>query len=365
MYQMKNIKNQLFLGAILIALVMQSCGTKSEKNDALKADLKVKVELIESVNQASIFSYSGKIEAKQHSVLSTRIMGNIIDIFVVPGQKVQKGELLLQISDSDIVSKKAQIKASQMEAEAAFVNAEKDFNRFTVLFEQKSASQKELDDVTTHYTMAKARLMTAMEMEKELNETLKYSKIKAPYDGVITKKYVDKGDLASPGMPLLGIEQSSELYVVARIPENEIGCIEIGDTLKVKVSAVNNMMVKGKIIEVNSSALLTGSQYEVKIKLFPKPSQKALLRSGMFTNVIIEKGGVPSIMLPIDAIIYRGQLCGIYTLSQSNTALLRWIRLGKQSGEMVEIISGLTVGESYIKSYSGKIWDGAKVEIVK
>ncbi len=292
-------------------------------------------------------------------------MGNITDIYVVPGQKVKKGTVLLRISDNDIVSKKAQIKAAQIAAEAAFINAEKDYKRFTALFEQKSATQKELDDITTHYTMAKSGLSTAKEMEKELNETFKYSSITAPYNGIVTKQYINKGDIAAPGMPLFGIEQQSELNVIARIPESEISSVEIGDLVEVKVNAADNTYVKGEVIEVNSSALLTGSQYEVKIKLLPEIDQKSLLRSGMYANVLLKKGSIPAIMVPEEAIVYRGQLCGIYTLSQSNTALLRWVRIGKQSGEMVEVVSGLTEGESYIKSCSGKIWDGASVNVVK
>jgi RND family efflux transporter MFP subunit len=363
---MQNIKRQIVLISItLFALIMQSCGTQTKKKSELKANLNVKVETIKSVNQARIFSYAGKIEAKQHSVLSTRIMGNVIAINVVPGQKVRKGDVLLKISDNDILSKKAQIKAAQMEAEAIFLNAEKDYNRFKVLFEQKSASQKELDDVSTNFKMAKARLNTANEMENELNETLKYSTIRAPYNGVITKKYINNGDLASPGMSLLGIEQSNELNVIARIPESEISCVEIGDMVEVQVNAANSIRVKGEVIEVNLSALLTGSQYEVKIKLLPELEQKVLLRSGMYTKVLLEKGGIPTIMVPEKAILYRGQLCGIYTISQSNTAMLRWIRLGKQSGNNVEVLSGLAEGERYIKSYSGKIWDGVIVNIIK
>jgi RND family efflux transporter MFP subunit len=362
---MKSIKSPIILGITLIALIMQSCGSDSEKNTAVKADLKVKVETVKLVNQAKTFNYAGKIEAKQHAVLSTRIMGNVSDLFVVPGQNVKKGEILLQISDRDLISKKAQIKAAQMEAKAAFINAEKDFYRFTTLFEQKSASQKELDDVTAHYKMTKARLDSTHEMEKELNETMKYTAIKAPYNGVITKKYIDKGDLASPGIPLIGMEQSDEFNVLSRVPESEISCIEIGDEVEVKVSAANNMLVKAKVIEVNSSALLTGSQYEVKIKLMPEADQKQSLRSGMYANVMLKKGGEASIMVPEKSIVYRGQLCGIYTISQSNTALLRWVRLGKQSEDGVEVISGLSEGERYIESYSGKIWDGAFVEIVK
>ncbi len=361
---MKNISKLILLMIVAVVLFLQSCGTSTRANDGASDRLNVKMAKVQEVNQPRIFSYSGKLESSEHAVLSTRIMGNVLDVYVKPGQSVKKGQLLLQISDQDIRSKKSQIKAAQLAAEAAFINAEKDYQRFKTLFEQKSASQKELDDITTHYKMAKAQLNTAMEMEKELNETLKYASIRAPYSGMITKKFVNKGDMAAPGMPLLGIEQPKGFNVLARVPENDISCIEIGDEVNVKVAAANSQ-IKGKIIEVNASALLTGSQYEVKIKLDPSAEEKEILRSGMYANVFVEKGRVKAIMVPEDAIVYRGQLCGIYTVSQSNTVMLRWIRLGKQKGDMVEVISGLKAGESYVASCDGKICDGASVNLIK
>ncbi len=363
--QMKNINILFILGISIIIFTFSSCGSSEEKKTEQKPDLKVKIETVSVEDHARTFSYSGKIEARYHSVLSTRIMGNVTKVYVSPGQKVQKGQVLLKINDKDILSKKAQIKSTQIAAEAAFANAEKDYKRYKSLFEKKSASQKELDDISTQYKMAKAQLEATKEMEKELNETLKYATIRAPYAGVISKKYINKGDFASPGMPLLAIEQTKELNVVARIPESEISCIEVGDIVDVQVNAVNKMNVKGEVIEVNLSAQHTGSQYEVKIKLNPEVEQKTLLRSGMYANVILVKGGQPSIYVPEKAIVYKGQLCGIYTVSQSKTALLRWVRLGKKRGDQVEIISGLADGEKFIKSYTGKIWDGASIQIVK
>ena len=360
---MKSNKYLIIAIVAILAVGIQSCGEKSNANGNAKADLTVSVGTVKMKNQPEILSFSGKIEAETHSNLSTRIMGQIAKIYVESGQKVKKGQLLVQIQDKDIQAKKLQVKANMLKAEAAYNNAKKDFDRFTVLFEQKSASQKEMDDVSTNYNMAKAELEAVKQMEEEVNEMLQYAAIKAPYSGIITRKYMNDGDLASPGMPLVAIEKPGEYKVIARIPETEISKIEKNDAVKVKISALNNIEIEGMVTEVNPSALYTGNQFEAKIVLNPTKEQKRKLFSGMYANVMIKKGGMPSIMIPKNVLVRKGQLTGLYTVSQSGTAMLRWIRTGKSTDNMVEVLSGLSDGEQYIVSYKGKIWDGASVVI--
>jgi RND family efflux transporter MFP subunit len=366
---LKEIKDMNTTKTLIIALIVSlglgfaSCGAKTDAKETPKADVLVKVASVKLENQPETLSFSGKIEAETHSNLSTRIMGQIAKIYVEPGQKVKKGQLLVQIHDKDILAKKAQVKANKIEAEAAFKNAEKDYNRYTVLFEQKSASQKEMDDVTTGFNVAQARLLAVNQMEKEVDEMLRYASIRAPYNGIITRKYMNEGDLASPGVPLIAIEQPGEFKVMARIPETEITKLEKNDAVKVKISALNNTEVDGYITEINPSALYTGNQFEAKVVLNPAEDQKGKLHSGMYATVLLKKGGMPSIVIPEKVLVKRGQLTGVYTVSQSGTALLRWVRTGKKSGEMIEILSGLNDGEKYITSYQGKIWDGAKVSV--
>ncbi|MDQ2177956.1 efflux RND transporter periplasmic adaptor subunit [Marinifilum sp. D714] len=345
-----------------LAWGFQSCGRESNTKEDQKADVAVSVQTVKMLNQPELLNFSGKIEAETHSNLSTRIMGQIARIYVEPGQKVSKGQLLVQIKDQDIQAKKAQVKANMIKAESAFENAEKDYKRFTVLFEQKSASQKEMDDVTTHYNMAKAELEAVKQMEAEVNEMLRYSAIKAPYHGIIARKYMNEGDLASPGMPLVAIEKPGEYKVMARIPETEISKVQKNDVVKVKITALNEV-VNGKITEVNPSALYTGNQFEAKIVLEPTKEQKTKLYSGMYAQVSLEKGGMPGIFIPNDVLVRKGQLIGVYTVSQMGTAMLRWIRVGKTKDNMAEVLSGLSDGEQYIVSYQGKIWDGAKLSI--
>lgn len=360
---MNTTKTLIIALIVSVSIAFTSCGKKTDAKETSKADVIVNVASVKLENQPETLSFSGKIEAETHSNLSTRIMGQIAKIYVEPGQKVKKGQLLMQIHDKDILAKKAQVNANKVEAEAAFKNAEKDYNRYTVLFSQKSASQKEMDDVTTGFNMAQARLLAVNQMEKEVDEMLRYASIRAPYNGIITRKYMNEGDLASPGTPLIAIEQPGKFKVMARIPETEINKLEKNDAVKVKISALNNAEVEGVITEINPSALYTGNQFEAKVVLNPSKDQNGKLHSGMYATVLLQKGGMPSIIIPEKVLIKRGQLTGVYTVSQSGTALLRWVRTGKKSGDMIEILSGLNDGEKYITSYQGKIWDGAKVSV--
>ncbi|WP_439128192.1 efflux RND transporter periplasmic adaptor subunit, partial [Polaribacter sp.] len=120
---------------------------------------------------------------------------------------------------------------------------------------------------------------------------------------------------------------------------------------------------KGKVIEVSTSAKNTGGQYLVKVDL-EKTNAKIL--SGMFTTVqfpVAQKTNSAMVLIPTKALVKNGQLSGVYTTSQSNTALLRWLRLGSVYGDKVEVLSGLSANESYIISADGKLFNGAKISI--
>ncbi|MFA8435916.1 MAG: efflux RND transporter periplasmic adaptor subunit [Marinifilaceae bacterium] len=346
-----------------IGLIFQSCGGNQKKSEKKIGSVSVTIAEARLEDSPQLYSFSGQLEAEQHSNLSTRLMGQISEVKVEPGQKVKAGQILVQIRNKDILAKRAQVKANMVEAKTAFENAHKDYKRYQVLYQQKSASQKEMDDITTRYNMAKAKLEAVKQMKLEVEEMLLYTTIRAPYNGIITRKYVNDGDMANPGMPLIAMEKPGKFEVMARIPETEIGLVKRGDRVKVRVNALDGMLIMARISEVNPSALYTGNQYEAKVMLEPTMEQVSHLHSGMYVNVLMRKGGLPRIMVPKDVLVHRGQLTGLYTVSQGETALLRWVRVGKTVGDSVEILSGLADGEKYILSFKGKIWDGVKLNV--
>jgi len=360
------MKNILFKSAIiapLFVLLLSSCNGEKKESLAKEPAIAVKVSGASENNNGQFVTASGKIEAENSANLSTRMMGYITKLHVQVGQKVGAGQLLVSINNTDLQAKKAQVDASILQASAGYNNAKKDYDRFVNLFKQQSASQKELDDMTARYEMAKAGLEGAKQMRNEVMAQFSYSNITAPFAGVVTNTFVKEGDMANPGMPLVSIEGASRLQVTAMVSESDITAIKKGMTVKVLVKSSNESL-SGKVNEVSLSAKNTGGQYLVKINLDKTDSS---VLSGMFVNVqfpianTIPTKTSEKVLVPESALVQQGQLTGIYTIGTGNIAILRWLRIGKNFGNQVEVLSGLSANEQYIVSANGKLYNGALV----
>ncbi len=352
---------------ILSSLIITSCGgDKKEKTAELPA-IPVKINGKLDINNSSFVTASGKTEAENSANLSTRMMGYVTKVHVKVGQNVHAGQLLVSVNNTDLQAKKAQVDASIIHAQAAYNNAKKDYDRFVNLFAQQSASQKELDDMTARYEMAKAGLEAAKQMRNEIQAQFSYSNITAPFSGVVTNTFIKEGDMANPGMPLVSVEGASKLQVTAMVSESDIANVKQGMAVKINIKSLNKV-VSGRVSEISLSAKNTGGQYLVKVNL--DKSDKSIL-SGMFVNVQfpVEKTTVTNtnsserLLIPSVALVKQGQLSGVYTVGNGNTAILRWLRLGKVYGDQVEVLSGLTANEAYIVSAEGKLFNGAKVNV--
>lgn len=343
-----------------------SCSGKEEKKDGpIEKPIPVIIATASSGSQHAVIA-SGQVEAVQTGNISTRVMGRITNINVKAGDKVSKGQLLVTISDEDIRAKRAQTEAMIAEAEAAFASAKKDYDRFTALYNQQSATAKELDNVNLQFSAAKARVDAARQMRSEVNASLAYSSLYAPFSGVVTQKLAEVGNIANPGMPILTIEQSGILQVSASIAESDISNVQVGDITNVQVKSTAKNF-EGKVVQLNPSSQFTGGQYIIKISI-PEADKKDLY-SGMYVNVNIplkdeaKQVTNDNVLIPATAIINRDDLTGIYTVGANNTALLRWIRIGKNYGDKVEVVSGLSKDEKFILSSEGKLYNGAPVSI--
>ena len=356
-------KYTYIIALITLSVFMTNCGNDEKKAVADKsAPIVVKVNLVQADGENPFVTASGKVQAVNSAELSTRMMGFVNKVHVDVGDKVRKGQLLVSINNADLQAKRAQANASITEATAAFNSAQKDYNRFKNLFADNSVSQKEMDDMTARFERAKARLEVAKQMKNEVNSQFAYSNITAPFSGVVTSKNIDAGDMANPGMPLISVETPGKFEVVAMVPENEITQIKSGIKVNVIINSIDQTL-KGTVMEVSTSAKNTGGQYLVKIAL---EKTDVNILSGMFATVqfpIAKTTQTDRILIPMDAIITRGQLSGVYTVSQNNTALLRWLRLGRPFGDEVEVLSGLSADESYIVSSEGKLFNGARVSV--
>lgn len=346
---------------IIIVFSASSCGD-SKKEVAMDNNIvNVSVAKPNSNATGQFFTASGQIEADQFSNLSTKVTGYIERIYVKIGDKVNKGQLLLKINNTDLEAQRSQVKAKLLQAEANYKIAENNYNRFKKLYEQKSASTKEFEDIQAAYDIAKAQVTAVKEMENEVSAMLNYSNIKAPFKGVITDVYAKEGNMALPGNPLLGLEDPANLVATAVIPEMYLTNVNRGDKVKVRIKS-NQKLLNGSVREISRSSQNSGGQYLAKIEI---PNTEEGIFSGMDVTTEFQFEGISGarITIPKSILIYKGQLSGIYTLSQSNTAVLRWLRLGKEYGDQIEVLSGLSADESYITEADGKLYNGVKIQI--
>ncbi|MBP4142396.1 efflux RND transporter periplasmic adaptor subunit [Flavobacterium sp. P4023] len=350
---------------LLAVILLASCNSEKKQEIAKEPAIAVKVSGVSENNNSPFVTASGKIEAKNSANLSTRMMGYVTKLHVQVGQKVNVGQLLVSINNTDLQAKKAQVDASILQATAGFNTAKKDYDRFVNLFKVQSASQKELDDMTARYEMAKAGLEGAKQMRNEVMAQFSYSNITAPFAGVVTNTFIKQGDMANPGMPLVSVEGASKLQVMAMVSENDIAAINKGMPVSVLVKSSNEKL-NGKVSEVSISATNTGGQYLVKVDL---DKTDVTVLSGMFVNIqfpIANKANTSKsevLLVPESALVKQGQLTGIYTIGTGNVAILRWLRVGKSFGDQVEVLSGLSYNEQYIVSADGKLYNGATISV--
>ena len=358
------MKKHIYLSLLLGSAVLASCSSDPKEITDNTKPVQVTLSNTGTTDALGFVNASGKLVAKNSVNVSTRMMGYITMLKADVGDFVSAGQSLVSINNTDIQAKGGQANAQIAQAQAAFNSSSKDYQRFQNLYNSQSASQKELDDMRARYEMAKATLDGARMMKNEVNSQYRYTNISAPISGVVTAKYASQGDLANPGMPILTIESSGNLLAQVLVSEQDITLIKAGMPVKVLMKSTNKE-VAGQVSEVSLSATNTGGQYVVKISV---PQSKEYL-PGMYVNVQFpfkRSGSVnqdfqESLTVPKSAIVENGQLTGIYTVSSSNTALLRWVKTGKEMGDHVEILSGLTAKEPYIVSANGKLFNGAKV----
>lgn len=342
--------NKIMFGALLLSGIttIPACNgrdehTQSEARESLPT-ITVEVEKVQEELVRSRIEVVGTIEAVERASISALISGQIIELPVVLGSKVQKGDVLLRISAGDISAK-------VLQAEAQLSQARRNLARENKLQKQGASTKetvKSLKDVTR----------IAEGAYKEAQTMLDYTTITAPFSGTITNKVVNTGDLASPGKLLLQIENGEKLQVLAQVPEALLLKVSEGEMLSIEIPAAN-ITLTGEVAEVAPAANPMSRTAPVKINIESGPN----LRVGQFARISLEGTGESTLMLVESGVLLKGQLEIIFVVDEKdNTARMRLIKTGASHDGEIEIISGLEPGEMVVVSNIDKLQDGQKLD---
>ncbi|MGA7293107.1 MAG: efflux RND transporter periplasmic adaptor subunit [Terriglobales bacterium] len=369
----KNAELRLFLLVLLAVINFASCSSQDTRTAPSPETVRnIPVLAAQQANVPDLLEAVGTVRAAQTSDAASQMMGNIVEIRAHEGDHVQRGQILAVIDDSEpraVVDRAtaADLAAQQLlvAAESDLVLAESTLKRYQTLFEKKSVSPQEFDEVkarqqsaVAHRDMAKAGQAQARAALSEARTSLDHTRIRAPFEGVVTEKKADSGTLASPGMPIFTVEDVRHYRLEATVNENDLQYVRVGQQVSVVIDALGNSDLNGKVGQIVPAADAASRTFLVKIEL-PADTR---LRSGLFGRAQFSRGDRQALLIPRSAVVERGQLEGIYVLDQNKVASLRYITLGKPSGVEVEVLAGLQAGEQVVTKPGAIDLNGKRVE---
>ena len=283
----------------------------------------------------------GTVRSKLRAVIEAKVSGRVIQYLAAPGQLVKSGDLLAELDVQEIRAKLEQ-------AKAMLDQAKRDLGRQESLIASKATSQQELDNAAARVKVTTAGLNEAETM-------LGYAKVTAPFDGVITRKLADVGDLAMPGKPLMEMEAPANLRFETDLPESLLGDVKSGATLPVTIPSLPKPLT-ATVSEISPVADAVSRTFLVKLDL---PNDTGL-RPGQFGRVAVPVAEVKLLLVPRQSVLKRGQIEAVFVVRQGH-AMLRLVKTGKLLGDKTEILSGLEPGDPVVTSDASQLTDGQPV----
>jgi membrane fusion protein, multidrug efflux system len=366
---------------------LAGCGEAPREKSSVSSAPAVAVSTVTAATETwpSIYEATGTVRARTSAVISAKLMGYVREVKVQTGDRVRQGQLLVTLDtrDLDVSSRRAEaareeVRTAVPEADSAVAAAKANldlaqvtFGRMQDLFQKKSISNQEFDEASAKlkaaqaaYEMARARRLqlnsklAQVDQEVRATEvTRSYADVLAPFAGVVISKSIDPGSLALPGAPLFTIEREGAYRLEASVEESRLAAIRIGQPVSVTLDSVDRK-IDARVSEIVPAVDAATRAYTVKIDLPVLPS----LRSGVFGRASFQLGSRSPLAIPAGAVAERGQLQSVVVVD-NGVARTRLITVGQKIKDRVEVLSGLTAGESVIFPIPAGLADGARVEV--
>jgi multidrug efflux pump subunit AcrA (membrane-fusion protein) len=380
------------LGSISLAfliLIPFGCGDKIEPGNEKRPEgpmVKVALAMARTSSQPLSYEAVGTVQPVTTSTLSGKLMGTVKEIRVQEGDRVKQGDTLVVIDKRQVTAQLRQAEAALDEArraEAAAVSARdaavagaklarSTYDRYLRLIKEDSASRQEFDEVEARHRQAQASLKQAEQMLAAARSRARQAEaavsaadvasddavILAPYDGIVTAKMSDVGDLATPGTPFLTLEGTSGYRVDVVLPEAYFNAVRLKQAVMVRIPALGDQQLEGMVETIVPAADQSSRSFLVKIRL---PADEAV-RSGMFARVVVKTGEERMMLIPASTVVPQGQLTGVFIVDDNQIARFRLIRTGRRFDDTVEIITGLDEGQRFVLTPPPALVDGARVE---
>ena len=388
----------LFVVSVGLAAAAGSfaCSTHEPKAASSGTPVAVSTATVVETELFAPFEAGGVVRAQGVATIVSRIMAEVRAVSVKPGDRVRAGQALVLLDARELQAHRTRAAAGEavvqqgtaladadrQAAEAALALARITHQRIADLRARNSATQNELDEAVAALRGAEARLKVAEARVAESKAAIdsaaagssvaqvaaSYATLTAPFDGVVTEKMVDPGNMASPGLPLVTVEDDRSFRLEVRVDESRASLVHVGETVDVKLDerasassqetpAALPAVIAGRITEIQRMLDPGAHDFLVKIDL---PAGQSL-RSGMYGRAVFRGEAHRGLAVPETAVSRRGQLVVVFVVDADHRARLRLVNASEALDGRVEIRAGLVAGERVVVAPPPALVDGSPV----
>lgn len=372
-------------GFVLLSLVFAACAApKPVPPAAAGAAVDVRTARAVVADIPTPIEAGGVVRARLTAQVAARLLAPITEVRVRAGDRVRKGSVLVLLDGREMVANRARAEAGLAASQQAVSAAEADgrgadaaltlaratHKRIEELHAKRSATSQELDEASAGLRGAEARAAGAQAGLSQAHAGLdaaraaaeaasvgaSYAALVAPFDGIVTERLADPGAMATPGSPLLTVEDTSGFRLEVRLDESRAASVRVGDSAAVRIDTFADGTSTGRVAEIARLDPMAHS-FVVKIDL----PQNAGLRSGLFGTARFDGPTHRSVAIPAAALIPRGQLTFVYAVDNDGTIRLRPVSAAVPVGDRVEVLAGVAAGDRIVLAPPPSLTDGARV----
>jgi len=342
------------LGRMANAKVLESTAAESTV-------VYVKTTVVKTSEGGQTLALPGSLQGFQQSPLAARSAGYVKRWTKDIGSHVAKGELLAVIESPEIDQQLSQAQAARQQTAAGLALARSTVDRWEALRKKDVVSQQELDERRSGVTQAVANLAAADANVQRLRQLQGFTRVVAPFDGVITRRNVDVGDLIdSSGKTLFVLTQMDPLRVYVNVPQSYAQLVRPGQKVTVTQAELRGRSFTGEVVRTAASIDPATRTMQVEIAL---PNKDGTLLPGAYVQVDLPLAGNRTLVVPSNVLLFRGEGTRVAAVDATGRVHLKPVTLGRNLGESIEVIDGIAAGERLVVNPSDSLGEGETVAL--
>lgn len=335
------MKKIQWMALAAVAVMMSACGSKEQTAATVEEAPKVKVAKVETRDVDQIEVYTATVESDVKNNIAPQQYLRIEKIYAEVGQRVAKGQVLVQLDANNLNQLKLQME-----------NAKVSFNRVDELYKVGGVSKAEWDNASMQLNV----------MQTQYKNLLENSQLRSPISGVVTARNYDNGDMTGQ-LPILVVEQDQPVKMVINVSENYYPVMKKGMKVNVTLDTYGEEVFPGVVDIITPAVNASTHTFPVEIRVANADKR---VRPGMFGRVTVTYGTNNHVVVPDEAIVKQAGAGDHYVyVLNGNTVSYNKVTLGRRMDTLYEVIDGVENGATIVVAGQNKLANGMKVEVVK